>query len=83
MHANKALVTYGGMSHEAMKRALAVCGGNQSELARRLGTSQQRICYVMARENDCPADLVLSCERSTGISRHELRPDLYPREVAA
>lgn len=27
-----------------------------------------------------PAERVLDVERVTGISRHDLRPDLYPRE---
>ncbi|MDQ0305303.1 transcriptional regulator [Ancylobacter polymorphus] len=29
-----------------------------------------------------PAERVLDVERITGISRHDLRPDLYPREPA-
>jgi DNA-binding transcriptional regulator YdaS (Cro superfamily) len=29
-----------------------------------------------------PAERVLDVERITGIPREELRPDLYPREVA-
>lgn len=32
--------------------------------------------------NRLPAERVLEVERATGISRHELRPDLYPREIA-
>jgi DNA-binding transcriptional regulator YdaS (Cro superfamily) len=28
-----------------------------------------------------PAERVLEVERATGVSRHELRPDLYPVEV--
>ena len=28
-----------------------------------------------------PASRVLDVERITGISRHELRPDLYPRDT--
>lgn len=66
------------MSHEALKRALAFCGDNQSEFARRIGTSQQRVSYLILRENSLPAELVLACERETGVSRHELRPDVYP-----
>ncbi|WP_354281126.1 YdaS family helix-turn-helix protein [Sphingomonas sp. PvP056] len=66
------------MSHEALKRALSACGDNQSEFARRIGTSQQRVSYLMMRENPLPAELVLACERETGISRHDLRPDVYP-----
>jgi DNA-binding transcriptional regulator YdaS (Cro superfamily) len=27
-----------------------------------------------------PADRVLEVERISGVSRHDLRPDLYPRE---
>lgn len=30
-----------------------------------------------------PSERVLEVERVTGISRHELRPDLYPREGQA
>ncbi len=30
-----------------------------------------------------PAERVLDVERATGISRHDLRPDLYPRDGVA
>lgn len=30
-----------------------------------------------------PAERVLEIERATGVSRHDLRPDLYPRESPA
>ena len=70
------------MGHEAFKRALAKFDNNQSEAARAIGTSQQRVSYIVKHETPCPADLVLPCERATGISRHDLRPDLYPREEA-
>jgi Putative antitoxin of bacterial toxin-antitoxin system, YdaS/YdaT len=30
-----------------------------------------------------PAERVLEIERATGISRHDLRPDIYPRNEAA
>ena len=30
-----------------------------------------------------PAERVLDVESVTGISRHDLRPDIYPREAAA
>lgn len=30
----------------------------------------------------CPVRRVLEIERLTGVSRHELRPDIYPREGA-
>lgn len=28
-----------------------------------------------------PAEYVLKIEAATGVSRHDLRPDIYPREV--
>lgn len=68
------------MSSTAFKKALAHFGDNQSAFAKAVGTSQQRISYVAQRGNACPPDLVLATERATGISRHELRPDLYPVE---
>lgn len=71
------------MTHLVFKNALQLFGGNQSAMARALLTSQQRISYIVRHGTPCPPDLVLPCERATGISRHELRPDLYPREESA
>lgn len=45
--------------------------------------SQQLISYRYNRGLPLPAEYVLATERATGISRHDLRPDLYPREDAA
>ena len=58
-------------------------GRNQSELARRLGTSQQRVAYLLAKDRPLPADLVLPAESAFGVPRHDIRPDLYPREGEA
>lgn len=71
------------MSFAAFKRALAHFGDNRSAMARAVGTSQQRICYILDHENPLPSDLVIATEESTGIPRHELRPDLYPRNPRA
>jgi DNA-binding transcriptional regulator YdaS (Cro superfamily) len=68
------------MTHAAFARALDHFEGKQAKLADAIGTSQQRISYIMVNKNPCPPDLVLKTERATGISRHELRPDLYPIE---
>lgn len=67
------------MPNAAFARALAHFNGNQSAFAKAVGTSQQRISYVAARGNAIPAELVIATERETGIPRHDLRPDLYPR----
>jgi DNA-binding transcriptional regulator YdaS (Cro superfamily) len=50
--------------------------GGLSELARKLGIRHT----AFYRWAEVPAKRVLKIEKITGISRHELRPDLYPRE---
>ena len=50
--------------------------GSKSELAKQLGITPSSI----TQWKQVPAERVLQVERITGISRNELRPDLY--EVA-
>ena len=50
--------------------------GGLSELARKLGIRHT----AFYRWAEVPAKRVLKIEKITGVSRHELRPDLYPRE---
>ncbi len=57
----------------------AKAAGNKSALARALGIQVQSI----QQWKRIPAERVLQIERITGISRHVLRPDIYPRERAA
>lgn len=56
--------------------------GGQAELARRCNTSQPRIWQCVHRNQRVPADLVIPFERAVAgqVTRHELRPDLYPKE---
>lgn len=65
----------------ALHRAVDVAGG-QTELARKLGTSQARVWQWLRPGRRLPAEYVLQIERATGVPRHELRPDLYPQEAA-
>ena len=52
--------------------------GSQKGVADLVGVSPQAITkWINGR---IPAERVLEIERLTGVSRHELRPDLYPRE---
>ena len=51
------------------------------EFAQAIGVSEQRL--QKWRRTKIPAELVLNIEARTGVSRHELRPDLYPRDEAA
>lgn len=67
----------------AIERAASHVGG-QSALARLLGCSPQAVSKMCATGR-VPAERVISIETATSgaITRHELRPDLYPEQVAA
>jgi DNA-binding transcriptional regulator YdaS (Cro superfamily) len=70
------------MSNEALKRACEAAGG-QKPLADRIGTTQSQVWYWLTRsKRGVPAEFVLPIERETGVSRSDLRPDLYPLEEA-
>ena len=64
----------------ALQRAIAKVG-SQSALARLLGVSQAAVSKWVRNSKHLPAQHVLPVEDVTGISRHDLRPDLYPRDV--
>ncbi|MBS7532096.1 helix-turn-helix domain-containing protein [Ancylobacter sonchi] len=62
-----------------MSDALSIAkerAGGAVGLARPLGISSQAV----SQWRRAPAKHVLNIERVTGVSRHDLRPDLYPRE---
>lgn len=61
---------------EALKRAVERVGG-QAEFARLIGITAQAV----SQWDEVPPLRVLSVERVSGVSRHELRPDLYPLEA--
>lgn len=46
-------------------------------LAREIGISQPAVSQWKV----CPAERVLAVESATGVSRHVLRPDIYPKEA--
>lgn len=71
------------MSKSALTRALEAFDQNQTKFAEAIGTSQQLVSYWVRKERPLPAEYVLATEKATGISRHDLRPDIYPRESAA
>lgn len=65
------------MNGRAVIRDAADKIGGMSELARRLGITRSAV----HQWDRIPAKRVLEVERETNVSRHELRPDLYPREA--
>jgi len=58
---------------EALKRAVEKTGG-QAAFARAIGVTPQAVSQWV----EVPPLRVLKVESVSGVSRHELRPDLYP-----
>tara|TARA_R110002072_G_scaffold38314_4_gene110888 strand:- start:1415 stop:1723 length:309 start_codon:yes stop_codon:yes gene_type:complete len=54
--------------------------GSQSALARLCEVSQPTVWKWLHKAKRVPAEYVLAIEAATNVSRHELRPDIYPRE---
>lgn len=63
----------------ALQKAVDVFG-SQAALAAAIGKQQQHVQYWL--KTKVPAEHVIPIERATGgkVSRHDLRPDLYPVE---
>jgi DNA-binding transcriptional regulator YdaS (Cro superfamily) len=70
------------MTTHAIERAAQLAGG-QSALARKLGCTPQAVSK-MCSTGKVPAERVIPVERAVdgAVTRHELRPDLYPMEQA-
>ena len=62
----------------AILKAIDKAGGI-APLAKSLAVSYQAV-QRWRNQDHVPAERVLAVERETGVPRHELRPDLYPRE---
>jgi DNA-binding transcriptional regulator YdaS (Cro superfamily) len=61
-----------------LDRAVEKAGG-QAKFARLIGVTAQAV----SQWDEVPPLRVLEVERVSGVSRHELRPDLYPLESEA
>lgn len=72
------------VAHEKLRLAVQRAGG-QSALARIVGCSQSNISLLLKNRKPLPAEYVLAAEAATGISRFDLRPDVYgsPPEIPA
>ena len=66
--------------YEALLAAVDAAG-SQSALARAVGCSNTAVWKWCQSSKRMPAEFVLKAETATGVSRHELRPDIYPVEV--
>ncbi len=63
-----------------LQKAVAIAGG-QTALARKINLKQAYV-WGWLQSGRIPAERVIAVEAATGISRHELRPDIYPVENA-
>ena len=59
----------------AVRKAVKEAGGNNS-LARKLGISSAAV----SKWEKIPIRKILAIEKLTGISRHDLNPEIYPVE---
>lgn len=63
--------------------ALKACrdkAGSESQMARDLGVPQSTMWRWLNKSKQLPAEYVRKAEALYGVSRHELRPDIYPIE---
>ena len=71
---------------QALERAITVAGGEFgmkrgfSALGREIGVGRQTIWAMLNTAGKASPQYVIDIERATGISRHDLRPDIYPVE---
>lgn len=64
-------------------RSAVDAAGSQSAFERRTGLKQQTVSNILRRGDVTPPEYVLATEREFQISRHVLRPDIYPVEAVA
>lgn len=57
--------------------------GPQASFGRICGVSQAAVWKWLNVAGRLPAEHVLTVEAASGVSRHDLRPDIYPRETMA
>lgn len=66
--------------------ALVLCrdkAGSDSQMARDLQVSQPKVWRLINQSKLLPAEYVLAAEALYGVSRHHLRPDIYPATLTA
>ena len=67
---------------EALRRAIRLAGGTTALAARLREIDAPCTQQAISQWRQVPPLRVLAVERITGVSRTELRPDLYPSEAA-
>jgi DNA-binding transcriptional regulator YdaS (Cro superfamily) len=71
------------MSKAALRFACAKVGG-QKALAALIGTTQSQVWYWLEKsKKGVPAEFCERVEAASGVSRRDLRPDIFPAEYAS
>lgn len=70
-------------SKAALERAIVIAKG-QAPLAQSIGTTQSQVSYWLTKsKKGVPAEFCVPIEVATGVSRHKLRPDVFPRPATS
>ena len=65
----------------ALIKAIKIAGG-QCALAEKLGVAQCTVsAWINRNKKAPPSEFVLKIEEITGVSRHELRPDVFGKHT--
>lgn len=64
---------------KAFYKALKIAGGSK-KLAAAIGCKAPQVAYWWRVNGRVKAEFVLAVESATGVSRHELRNDIYPTD---
>lgn len=65
------------MSKRALEKACEKAGG-QTPLAVLIGTTQSQVWYWLNEaKKGVPAEFAIKIEEKVGVSRHDLRPDIF------
>ncbi|OHC96405.1 MAG: hypothetical protein A2792_00215 [Sphingomonadales bacterium RIFCSPHIGHO2_01_FULL_65_20] len=73
-------MSYNLSPFQALEAAVAAAG-SQSALGEICGVSQTAVWKWVQSAKRMPPEYVLRAEAATGVSKHDLRPDIYPREI--
>lgn len=57
--------------------------GSQTAFGRLIGKRQSSVREWLLTNRPLPAEFVLTVEEATGVSRHRLRPDIYPHPTSS
>ncbi|MCP3729282.1 helix-turn-helix domain-containing protein [Sphingomonas sp. MG17] len=69
-------------SESPLKRAVRLAG-SQAALARKIGRPQQTVNDWVVNGRPVPPVDAQAIERETGVPKEQLRPDIYPPQLAA